>query len=663
MAQTYHHVQTSFAGGEISPLLKGNVRSDLYQKGLNFCSNFIVLPQGAVTRRPGTNYISDIVNMAETARLIPFVFAQNDAYLVEVSASNIRFFQDGVMKYALGSSPYTAASDLSSINFVQSADKLYLLHPDYKPQQIVRTAITPTFSVSDFAYENGPYGVQNKDSAITVAQAGTTLTATGGDVWDANDVGTYFRLKDGTGWVDRLITAFTDSKNVTVATSGTVSSTDSWYLSAWSDTRGWPKVATFWEQRLVFAGNSTYPNTLWGSATGDYVNFQPTETDGTFVDSNARTYTIDADEVNSIVWMKSDRVLVVGTLGAEWAIEGAALGSVSYWQAKRMSTYGSAENINPVKVGHAVLFVQEGQRSLREWMYYRENDGYDGLDLNIASSHLTEGKFLRTAWQPNPDSIVWCVMEDGSVKAMSYDRRLELAAWSQHTLGPSSAGAAFVEDVAAIPGADQDDVYFLVKRTINGSTKRYIERLTERTSGDRISAHHVDSATVYSGASTTSITGLSHLEGEEVSIWADGATQDSKTVVSGAITLDTAASDVVVGLPFTSAIETLAPDNTTEPFLTRVLKLTRLFVTVYATTGLKMGVRDVDGAVDDKRQTDLTVWYSPVTSGDTAELKTGKLDLGSYEGDSNHEDRVYLFANDPSPVTILNFGAIATLGA
>ena len=185
--------------------------------------------------------------------------------------------------------------------------------------------------------------------------------------------------------------------------------------------------------------------------------------------------------------------------------------------------------------------------------------------MTLLAEHITEGLIKEIAFQQEPDNIVWTVLENGKICGMTYRREEEVVAWHEHTIGGSftSGGTTypygFVESVAVIPSQSaEDEVYFLVARTINGATKRYVERLKPIEFGSDIEdAFFVDSGLSYSGSATTSISGLDHLEGESVTILANGSAHANKTVSSGSITLDRSTTKCHIGLSYTSTLQTM----------------------------------------------------------------------------------------------------------
>jgi hypothetical protein len=348
--------------------------------------------------------------------------------------------------------------------------------------------------------------------------------------------------------------------------------TTAWRLGAWSETTGYPAHGAFYEQRQFSANTTDQPQTFWATQTADFENHRPDDGRGTVEDDDALSYTISADEVNAIRWLSAgESSLALGTSGGEWIPEsnGIVLTPLDA-VVRRHTTHGSA-NIQPVRVGNVVLFVQSAKRRIREFAFAFEVDGFRAPDMSRLAAHITKGGIVEMAYQQEPDSVVWAVRDDGQLLSMTYRREEDVVGWARHIIGGSfSSGNAVVESIATIPGADgtgegqvknsesRDEVWITVKRTIDGGTKRYIEVLEgQYENGDDIEhAYYGDSGITYDGSPATSITGLDHLEGETVKVFADGVALDDETVSSGSITI--ASSSVVqIGLSYTHTIKPL----------------------------------------------------------------------------------------------------------
>jgi hypothetical protein len=325
-----------------------------------------------------------------------------------------------------------------------------------------------------------------------------------------------------------------------------------WSEAAFSGVRGYPRAVAIHEQRLCFGGTSHQPNTVWCSKVDDFENFQL----GSSADDGLQ-FTVASSEGNRIEWMFSQKRLMLGTSGDEWTIGGADSGqafSATNVQAQKQSSFGS-KTMRAILLNDVLLFVQRRGRKVRELTYNFERDGWVAPDLTVLSEHVTQGELVELAFQQQPDAILWAVRGDGQLVGMSYERDQEVVAWHRHTTDGEFESVA---TVYGLSGAD-DEVWLVVKRTINGQTKRYIERF-KADNRAKFEAQtkddwwYLDCAKRYSGTATDTITGLSHLEGRAVSVLANGAVQPDETVASGQITLDKTYTKALAGLPYTSTI-------------------------------------------------------------------------------------------------------------
>jgi hypothetical protein len=514
----------------------------------------------------------------------------------------MRFYRDNGQILSGGSpfeisTPYLTA-ELFDIKFAQSADVMYITHPNHQTRKLSRTGHTSwTLTAVDFT--NGPYLDTNTSTTTITASAhtvgtGRTFTASA-NTFASTDVGRLIRFRDGYA----KVTGFTSATVVTVEilkdTGSTSASTD-WSLGAFSDTTGHPSCVSFFEQRLVFAATLSQPQTVFFSKSGDYENMDA-NIGGTVADDDAIIYTIASNQVNAIRFMSASRTLIIGTAGGEFTVTGGGDNNAitpTNIMIKKQSNHGAA-NIDAVAVANATLFVQRAKRKIRELAYNFDVDGYTAPDLTILAEHVTEGGIIEMAYQEEPLAIIWCVRNDGELVALTYQREQQVVAWHRHVFaGAFGSGNAVCESVAVIPTEDSEyELYMIIKRTINGATKRYVEFLNtfDFDESDNTSFNFLDSQLSYSGSSATTISGLSHLEGQEVSILADGATHPNKTVSSGSITLDRAATKVKVGLGYTSLLKTMridagAQNGTSQAKTKRIYEVT---ARLYESVGVEIG--------------------------------------------------------------------------
>lgn len=401
-----------------------------------------------------------------------------------------------------------------------------------------------------------------------VSQTAFDLTASAtagindGAGFSASDVGRSIRLLGSDGaWRWARIDSYTSSTVVKVKLHGhslpDTTPIINWQMGAWSDNTGWPACVGFFSGRLCFARTAYQPQTVWMSVVEDFPNFGVSDP---LQDDDAIDATILADSINVVNWIAEGTDLFVGATAAIRTI-GATTSTSAFSptniRQKRETNYG-ASSVQPVRVGTTALYSGYYRNDIREISYSFDVNGYVSQDLSILSEHIPAKGVKQLTYSQTPDSVVWLVMDDGSLAGMTYERDQEVIAFHRHPVGGTSVT---VESVAAIPGSDRDEVWLSVKRTVNGGTVRYVERLSAGildTQG-MASATFLDSFLTYSGSSTSTISGLAHLEGQSVYVW-DGAKQGPFTVTSGSITISNAVTNAIVGLTFTSALETLSPE-------------------------------------------------------------------------------------------------------
>ncbi len=611
-------IQNSFNAGELSPQLKGRVDlKDKYANGCETLENFLPQVHGPAKKRPGTRFVREVKDSSKSVRLLPFEYNTEQAYILEFGDTYIRFYKEGGIILDGGSpyeivSPY-AHTDLDKLQFAQSADVMYIAHPSYPPYKLARYGHT-NWTITEVEFDWPPFNDDNVTST-TMSSSGTTgsvtLTASAA-YFNADMVGGYFRFEEiieskyseweagesinsgdyrhydgnlykatstattvdrppihlegtesdggvdwefqhnGAGYVEVTSYSSTTSVGGTVIKqlpSSATSGIKKWAEGAWSPNNGYPKSVSFYEDRLWFAGSNARPQTLWASTSGDYENHQY----GTN-DDDALNYTINSQDVNVIEWLMPGKVLAVGTSGGEFIVSASSLNEAITPTNVRIvpyTTYGSAEGIKPFKIGNAIIFVQRAGRKIRELAYQFETDSYVAPNMSILAEHVTQAGVVEMSYQQEPNQIVWTPCTCGTLIGMTYERAEEVIGWHRQLVGGS------VKSVATIPhwDGDQDVLWMVVERTIDGSTVKYVEYLEKHYDDDY--AFYVDSGLTYDGSPATTISGLDHLEGEEVAILADGYVHPNLTVASGQITLQAAASVINIGLPYTATMKTM----------------------------------------------------------------------------------------------------------
>ncbi len=651
---------SSFTAGEISPRLEGRTNIEKYREGLTDLTNMVVMPHGGVTRRPGTEYLGEIADSSVKSRLIPFQFKTSDTYILEFGNQTMRVLRNDLQVLNATTRNISAATKANPVVITTSAshgysngDEVYIDSAGGMTEingrnYLVANVTSTTFELTDL------FGNNINGTSFTTYTSGGTVNEiyeiaspyAEADLFDvrfAQSADTMYLVHPS--YDIRTLTR-TDHNAWTFATLSITGSPS----PALSGTNNRPSVVSFFEQRLVFGNTNNNPQTLFFSKNGDYDNF----TVGTN-DDDALIYTIASNQVNAIRFLSATRVLTVGTSGGEYVLTSTNDGPVTPTTTliRKYSNYGTAQ-IEPVQVADVTLFVQRGKRKVREFKFVGDvnTGGYSAPDMTILAEHVTEGGLVQMAYQQEPDSVVWCIRDDGTLLGLTYRREEEVVAWHKHVIGGTfSSGQAVVESIATLPtDTGEDELFMIVKRTINSVTKRYIEKLKVFDFGnDATTAFFVDSGLSYSGSATTTLSGLYHLEGETLQVLGNGATHPDETVSNGGITLDYSSTKAAVGFGFDSSMQTLriesgSVDGTSQGKPKRVHGITVRF---FETVGAEVG--------NDSGEVDRIFFRDSSMDMDTAiPMFTGDKDI-EFPGGFDDDDRVYIKQGQPLPLTVLAF--------
>ncbi len=648
---------STFTAGEISPRLEGRITLEKYKAGLSDLTNMVVQPHGGVTRRPGTQYLGTVKDSSVKSRLIPFQFKTTDTYILVFGDQVMRVYRNGsqVLK--------GSAQNITAVT---------------KANPGVVTISSHGYSNGDEIFLDNVVGMTELNGRNYKVANVTTNTFTLQDLFGNNINTTNFTTYASAGAVDEIFEVATPYAAADIFNLRFAQSADIMYFvhpsyairtlsrtnhNAWtfatatisgspnpslSGTDNYPSVVTFFEQRLVFAATNNNPQTLWFSKSADYLNF----TTGTNAD-DALIYTIASNQVNNIRYLSATRVLTIGTSGGEYVLTTTNNGPITptTTQIRKYSNYGSA-NTEPVQVADVTLFLQRGNRKVREFKYIGEVNtaGYQAPDLTVLAEHITEGGLESFAYQQEPENIVWAIRSDGALIGLTYRREEQVVAWHKHTIGGTfSGGSAVVESIATLPtDTGNDELYMIVKRTINSVTRRYVERMKDFDFGSNTtSAFFVDSGLSYSGSAVSSFSTLYHLEGETVSVLANGASHANKAVSSASIALDFSATSAAIGYGYTSNMQTLriesgSSDGTSQGKPKRIHGIT---VRLFETVGVEVG--------NDSSETDRIFFRDSSMDMDTAvPLFSGDKDV-EFPGGFDDDDRIYLQQTQPLPLTVL----------
>ncbi len=506
--------------------------------------------------------------------------------------------------------------------------------------------------------------------------------------------------------------------------------------------RNFPAVVSYYQERRVYANTRDNPETVWGTKTGVYTSFVkrfPVQDDGPV------TFSMTGRQVNPVRHLLDLGLLVALTDSGEHSIRGNAAGVLTPSEVnRRQESYYGSSTLTPMIVGGSALFVQARGSVIRDLGFTFESEGYRGNDLTIFSAHLFDGyTIVDWAYQQNPHSIVWVVRDDGKLLSLTYVKEQQIVAWAEHDTD------GLVENVSVVPEGNEDVVYLIVKRTIGGVAKRYVERLNTRQIDDIKDFVGMDSALTYDGRNTSAvtmalteyssggwdytstitltasssffsaaevgneihltgadgevirfvldtyvsatvmrgrpnrtvptslhttatatwsravdeITGLWHLEGKEVSIFADGFVVASPynsdyptyTVTNGKITLNHCYGVIHIGLPYLVDLETLDIDTAQGETLANKQKLVNhVTLHVEKTRGVFCGPTPPDDDDTDALQNLYEVRVRDATEGyeGPVEMQTGTVDV-HIQAHWNSNGRVFMRQVDPVPMSIL----------
>lgn len=439
-----------------------------------------------------------------------------------------------------------------------------------------------TTAANQWVLEDSPQG-SIKPSIAGPAGSEISLTFDNPSVlngWRTQDVGKYVEVNGGLVFLTLYVDA-TQIKGVIrrELTSDVSSPANAWILEAsvWSAFDGYPRTGAFYEQRLVTAGSKRFPQTVWGSRNGLYFDF----TQGTDDDEGFSFDMPSTGQINPINRLVSSTVLLPLTFGGEFTMHGGVEKPLTPTNAqiKGRSVFGSAATVKPVRIGAEVLFVQRAGRKIRALSYDSDTYSYKAPDLTVLADHISESGITGMAYQQEPQSLLWCTREDGKMAVMTFDRDEGVIAWT-----PQATDGLY-ESSTSVPNPDGgDEVWVIVQRTVNGYTRRYVERFEDGYMSDcAIKGTHP--------TGTETWTGLDHLNGKQVWVKGDGVFMGTFTVTGNAVALPRAAKAVEIGLPYISEVELLRPEIGTGEGSAQLARM--------STSRVALLVRDTTGCVVD----------------------------------------------------------------
>ncbi len=558
-------IKNSFIAGEISPTALGRTDLPQYRHACKTLRNMIPLISGGAYRRPGTLFdhaFDELTNSYPV--LIPFVVSKREAYALAfyydhdtTSGKMAAYratdtFQPGTAATVTGTHAYDIADfintdidydEADALQYVQSVDVMWLVHPNHKPKKVRRTA-TDAFTLEDFdaglsganLRDAWPYRNQNS-TAITIAPSGTsgsiTLTASAA-FFDADHVGAYIKINHSGTYGAARITAFTSSTVVSatvIVNFGATSAVTTWWESAWSDYRGWPRTVAIFQQRLLYGGNASERDSIWASETGDFAQMSvdaliqsASQGDGATTGPlgvDPFTIVLSSQQLNEIQWMSPDKTLAVGTAGDEFIlgildptahVGGVPIGfSCGNVEATPQSHLGSSHHM-AVRFGNELAFALQSDDEIRALTFNEREDSFNDEPVQLLYDEYPKAepvyrrrKFRHYAWDQSRNTL-WCVDTAGNFFGMTRNRTLGISMWHHHRFGGFDAGeigsdlyddqagspsggiptgtrvadlcSGSVLSVAVLPNPalGVNDVWLTVKRKMNGAWQYHVER-------------------------------------------------------------------------------------------------------------------------------------------------------------------------------------------
>jgi hypothetical protein len=562
-------MQTNFTSGELDPLLRARVDlTTTYSNALEKATNVVCQPQGGITRRNGTRYITALPNTGtESAgngsRLVSFEFSTTDSYMLCFTHNRMYVFKDGALVTNINASGNNyltttiASSALNEMTWTQSADTLIVVHEDMVPKRIVRGANDSSWTFSDISFNSIPnfaftISTTNPSATLTPSAVAGKITLTASaSVFTSGAVGQYINASPQgrakivefvSGTVVNAVTEFPFFGTSAIASGSW--NYESGYENVWSSTRGYPRTATFHQGRLYFGGSKTRPSTIWGSKVGLFFDFESTEG----FDDDAVEATLDTNTYNAIVDIISTKDLQVFTVGGEFFVPQQGLDPItpSAFFLSSAGRNGSKPGVRVQQLESGVLFIHRQGKMLSEVSYNDTQLTYVTSKISLLSGHLLKGPkrmALRRAVDTDENDFLFVVNQtDGTIAAYSLLR-------AQNVIAPSefiTSGGEFQEI-----GVDITDIYTVVKRTINGTVQYYIEKFEEGLLTD----------CAITGGAVSSIT-ASHLVGRTVNLLLDGLVQANKVVgAGGSVAIPRpSTTSYEVGLPIAVEARTMPVD-------------------------------------------------------------------------------------------------------
>ena len=678
-------LQKSFSGGEISPEMFGRIDDTKYQSGLATCRNFIPKPQGPAQNRAGFAFVRAVKDSTKKTRLLPFTYSTTQTMVIEIGAGYFRFHTQGATLLS-GAVPYEIANpyaeaDLFDIHYVQSADVLTIVHPNYAPRELRRLSAlnwvlstisfaapiaAPTAPTATATIVGAPATTMSYSYVVTtiatdevsesaqssVATCTNNLFTTGcynTIAWTAVSGAARYNVYKQQGGLYGYIgqTTGTSLKDDNIAPD--LGKTPPIYDAVFAATGDYPGSVSYFEQRRCFAGTTNKPQNIWMTKSG-------TESVMSFSlpirDDDRIAFRVAAREANTIRHIVPLTQLLLLTSAAEWRVSPVNSDAITPTTITvRPQSYVGANNVQPVVINNTLLYTAARGGHIRECAYNWQANGFISGDLSLRAPHLFDSYDITDmGYAKAPLPVVWFVSSSGKLMGLTYVPEQQIGAWHQHDTDGT------FESCAVVAEGSEDILYCVIKRNVNGVDVRYVERMASRQFVDPDDAFFVDAGVTYSGAPITTISsGLAHLEGKTVNILADGAVHPQLVVTGGAITLEQSASKIQVGLPITADLKTLPVAAGIDNGFAqgRYKNVNKAWLRVFRSSGIFIGP-DENNLVEAKQRTTESYGSAPALKSEEIPIL-----LNPAWADSG---QVFVRQSDPLPLTVASLTLEVSFG-
>jgi len=597
----------NFERGEVSPSMTSRTDLNVYVQSAEKVRNFFLMAEGGVRRRPGTEFIHKFSTVTVDAskrlqvRIEPFLFSDDERYIVAFSAGRCDFFRivasTGAISHIQALTQDTDSATLpwtvdtvEATTFAQSADNMFVCHSTHQPMRIVRTSLT-AFEVRKYVFDTTTADDETFQPYFSFQASGVTLTpqatsgtgktmTTSSDYWVSGHVGKIIRYAGN----EILITGYTSATVVTgtirKTLSATTASTD-WDEQVFSSVRGFPSAVTFHEDRLWFAGTTSRPDGIFSSKVSEYFNFDV----GTALANESIQFSISAGEFNTIRHLTSSRDLQVFTSTSEFFVPSFATTALTPTNAqiRRQTPFGCAL-VRPTPFDGATVYVQRGGKTVREFVFSDSESAYVSTPISLLSSHLvidpTQMSAMRGALS-RPESYAFFVNSDGTIAVFHSIRNEEKAGWTLWTTSDTSTTGGF-HSICTV----DERLFCVSKRDLGGGTVRFmLEEFLDTAT--------LDCSDDFSGSSGVFTTNSIFEDNAKLDVvtgndYLGNFTQGSNQVnVSAVNTTDSAE----IGFGFTGILTTLPIDAQVDggPLTAEPRQITRVNVDLLETLSVSVG--------------------------------------------------------------------------